>query len=235
MTRNMTRALVVLGAGAALLLLAAATMAQPGFGPGGRGHGGPPSIDAIFGKLDANQDGKLTKDELPERAAEKLMVADADGDGAVTKEELEQARPGRGGGGGFGGPGGPPPIESLFERFDKNGDGKLTQDEVPEWCAERLMKADADGDGAVTKEELEQARQKLGGEFADKLFERLDANADGKLTKDELPPRLADKLMQAEADGDGALTKDELKAAREKLGPRPGAGRFRGGPGGPPA
>ncbi|MBM3501191.1 MAG: hypothetical protein FJX74_21280, partial [Armatimonadetes bacterium] len=155
------------------------------------------------------------------KLADKLAAADANGDGQVTKEELQQARPGRGGG--PGGPGGPPSIDQVFERFDLNRDGKLTKDELPEPVAERIMKADADGDGAVTKEELEQARRKMGGRFIDKLFERFDANQDGKLTKEELPAQFAEKLMQADADGDGAVTKEELQAAREKLGPRPGA------------
>jgi Ca2+-binding EF-hand superfamily protein len=109
--------------------------------------------------------------------------------------------------------GGPPPIDRIFERFDANKDGRLTQDELPAQVAERIMEADADGDGAVTKEELEQARQKLGDRFLDRLFERFDANADGKLTPDEVPPRLADRLMKADADGDGGVTKDELRAA----------------------
>ena len=282
MKRNMVRLTMALAAALGLLLVAATTFAQPppGFGAG-RGHGGRPSAEAIFQKLDANQDGKLTKDELPERAADKLLQADADGDGALTKEELEQARPGRGfggpggaarfdevfagldknadgvltqdevpekladriaaadadgdgqvtkeelqavrpGRGGPGGSGGPPPIDQVFERSDANGDGKLTQDELPPQVAERIMKADADGDGAVTKEELEQARQAMGGQFADRIFERLDENRDGKLTQDELT-RFAEKLMEADADGDGAVTKEELQAAREKLGPHPGA------------
>jgi len=286
MKREMVRLTMALAGALALLLIAAMTFAQPDAGPGARrGHGGPPSAESILQKLDANQDGKLTEDELPESVAERIMQADADGDGAVTKEELEQARPGRGGGpggpggpggveglfaaldkngdgvltedevpekladklaaadangdgqvtkeelqqarpgrgGGPGGPGGPPSIDQVFERFDLNRDGKLTKDELPEPVAERIMKADADGDGAVTKEELEQARRKMGGRFIDKLFERFDANQDGKLTKEELPAQFAEKLMQADADGDGAVTKEELQAAREKLGPRPGA------------
>jgi len=49
-----------------------------------------PGIEQILKRFDANSDGKLTEDELPERMAERMMRVDANGDGAVTKEEFEE-------------------------------------------------------------------------------------------------------------------------------------------------
>jgi len=51
----------------------------------------------------------------------------------------------------------------LFERFDKDGSGSLTSDEVPARLWKRISKADADGDGAVTKAELKAAHKKCKG------------------------------------------------------------------------
>jgi hypothetical protein len=58
----------------------------------GRGPGmsGPPSIEMIFGRMDRNQDGKVSQDEAPGFIWERLSAADANQDGSVTKEELER-------------------------------------------------------------------------------------------------------------------------------------------------
>jgi len=222
------------------LLLAAVANAQPpkpkpGRPGEGRGRGGMPGIDELLKRFDANKDGKLTKDELPEQAAERIMRADVDGDGAVTKKELEEVRKRFTGGQRGGGEGrGMPNPEQLFKRLDADGDGKLSKKELPERFGQRIMQADANKDGIVTKEEFaEVAKRMAGGRggpggFPDtaQLFARADKNKDGKLTKDELPGPLAERLMKADADGDGALTKAELEEARKKAGarPRPDAG-----------
>ena len=45
--------------------------------------------ERIFTALDANKDGKLTKDELPDPLRERMGLADANGDGGISKQELE--------------------------------------------------------------------------------------------------------------------------------------------------
>ena len=134
-------------------------------GPGGRGR---PDAAQSFQRLDKNQDGKLTRDELPERIADRIMAADTDGDGAVTQAELEAAGARMGGRRGPNAQGrqgrqGRPDPAQMFAHLDKNQDGKLTKDELPERMAERLMAADTNGDGAITKAEFEAAREKMGG------------------------------------------------------------------------
>ena len=86
-------------------------------GPGGpegqRGPGGPGGQGGnLLGRLmenDKNGDGKLQKDELPERMQQVMERADTNGDGALDKAELDEmaARMRERGPGGPGGPGGP--------------------------------------------------------------------------------------------------------------------------------
>ncbi|OAV84605.1 hypothetical protein PTTG_31163, partial [Puccinia triticina 1-1 BBBD Race 1] len=56
-------------------------------------------------------------------------------------------------------------LDTLFRQFDRDKDGKLSGDELPREWKERLLKADADGDGSVTREEIQQglARRRRGG------------------------------------------------------------------------
>ncbi len=82
---------------------------RPAAGPGGQrgagagGSGFDPS--AIFNRMDANSDGKVTKDELPPERQGFFSNMDSDGNGEVTLDEFKQAMQKMGGGGG-GRPGG---------------------------------------------------------------------------------------------------------------------------------
>src|SRR5262249_9578925 len=93
-----------------------------GFGRGRGPRGGGLTADQIVERLmsfDKNKDGKLSKDELPERMQDLFTKGDLNKDGFLDKDEIKklaEARaragsfPGRGGRGGPGGrfgPGGP--------------------------------------------------------------------------------------------------------------------------------
>jgi Ca2+-binding EF-hand superfamily protein len=104
---------------------------------GDKGKGDKGNPREFFERLDANKDGKLSKDEVPERMRDNVKGLDANNDGAISLEEFVQT-------GRFGKapPGTPPPggsgaaqretFETLFDRTDSNSDGKLTKSEVPE-------------------------------------------------------------------------------------------------------
>ncbi len=97
------------------------------------------------------------------------------------------------------------------------------------------MAADANGDGAVSPEELRSAmprpERRLRAENVSpeerrqRMIERLDANGDGKLQVDELPERMRGAFRGADTNADGVLSVEEMQQAREAL---------RGRRGGPP-
>ena len=107
-----------------------------------------------------------------------------------------------------------------FQELDANGDGQVTREEMQARRAERFTKADANGDGQLSVEEMQAAGQQKVNDRVTKMFERNDANKDGFLSPDELPkPRRADKMFdRMDADSDGAISEQEFADAKEKMG-----------------
>ncbi|MBN1344737.1 MAG: EF-hand domain-containing protein [Phycisphaerae bacterium] len=173
---------VAAGIGAACLAcvaLAQGPEGKPGDGPDqgwqgrrgghhpGRGHFRPP-VPPLMVALDADKDGELSAEEIANAAAA-LKALDTDGDGKLSREEIRPKFVGQGPQAGFGGPGrgrGPAPGgEGFVERImshDKDGDGKVTKDELPGRAQRLIERGDTNGDGAIDKEEA----QKMAEEFA---------------------------------------------------------------------
>ena len=94
--------------------------------------------------------------------------------------------------------------------MDKNSDGALTPEEVPELLWARLSMADSNNDGKVTFEEARANTPERpgGGEF----FKRADQNNDGKISKDEVPAEAWERLGKLDKNNDGAVSKEEIAA-----------------------
>jgi Ca2+-binding EF-hand superfamily protein len=125
------------------------------------------NASAALLKLDKNEDGKLTPDELRPQFA---------GPGGPGHGGPGFERPGPGGRG-FGGPrpdgdrpqppqaDGHPPAQDMIQRLmnmDADGDGKITKEEMPERMRGMLERIDTNGDGAIDKEEAEKMAQRFG-------------------------------------------------------------------------
>ena len=132
---------------------------------GGGGGGGPRIGEGMAKLLDANKDGKVSRDEFA-KVLTIFDLLDTNKDGELTQEELNgffravndaqnQAQNQATGG---------VDVNNLFTNSDKNKDGKLTPDELTN---ERLFKRlDLNKDGSVTREEAEQALKQLAEERA---------------------------------------------------------------------
>lgn len=194
---------------------------------------------ALFEQLDADKDGKLTKEEVGQDRARffdrMVRIGDKNEDGALTKEEFSAGsqpaeRPAQ--------PGDDNDrrtqfrarfIESIFKRSDSNGDGKLTLDEVPEQYKD-IVRATFNQlgkklDGALTLDEFQRgfpARQRpaVGREPSVRAVRVLDTNGDGKLSKEELS-KAVEQFDKLDRDGDGQLDGEELSGLRVRPNPNP--------------
>ncbi|HBA83018.1 MAG TPA: hypothetical protein DCZ95_02885 [Verrucomicrobia bacterium] len=158
---------------------------------------------SIFQKMDgADQDGKITADEMKARQAEWFAVLDADGDGVVLVEEMQAGSFSEMDGADqdgliteeelavfFVGPekleqykaieAGEYPVSIyVVEAVDQNGDGVVVIEEFVPVVKARFQQMDADQDGKVTQEEFKASRQRM--------HEKHDADRDGRLTIDEM-------------------------------------------------
>jgi len=110
-----------------------------------------------------------------------------------------------------------------FEETDKNGDGKVTIDEVRSTAAERFAAADANKDGVLDASEVPALAPNGGGRRGGPSLEMFDANHDGKVTADEFTTHMVQRATQVDVDGDGVVTAQEWRSQ---------GGRWMGGPGG---
>lgn len=106
---------------------------------------------------------------------------------------------------------------AMFSAADANGDGAVTRDEILAFMAARQKAVDTDGDGFVTKEEMQAAMAERMKEriarMTDKRFERLDKDGDGKLSVAERDQSAkVDRMMKhLDKDGDGKISKAEAE------------------------
>jgi Ca2+-binding EF-hand superfamily protein len=130
-----------------------------------------------------------------------VAAIDADGDGTITAEEIDGA-------------------SKALKALDKNGDGKLSDDET-----RPSFGGGPGGPGGFGGA--------FGGGSPEAMVNRImesDKNKDGKLAKDELSERMQPLFDRADADKDGFVTKEELTKSLPQGG---GFAPPGGGPGGP--
>jgi len=113
-----------------------------------------PLRDPIARLLDADGDGALSAEEL-KGAGAALLSKDTDKDGALSREELKA--------GGLGGEEGAPRRGGMLARFDSDGDGRISRDEAPEWLKQGFGEIDRNGDGFLDEEELRAMRGRRRG------------------------------------------------------------------------
>lgn len=135
------------------------------------------------------------------------QALDTDRDGSISASELAAA------------------AKSL-QALDRNGDGRLTSDEVRPQMGGRGGRGRGEGPGESAGPDAEELV---------KTLMAFDKNSDGQLAKDEVPERVQSLFERADADKNGALSAEEIRKSAQAAsgGSRGrGEGEGRGGPGG---
>lgn len=123
------------------------------------------------------------------------------------------------------GPGGPetagPPEGAQLKNFDLDGDGCLTRDELDRALHAEFAKYDMDRNGTLSAAEtrpLNDQRRKEGSV----LSPAFDWNADSRVDFKEFANQWLSLFDRLDADGDGSLTEHEM--TRPSMGPPGGPG-----------
>ncbi|WP_264212857.1 EF-hand domain-containing protein [Leisingera thetidis] len=133
-------------------IVAAATVTAGGAALAkGFGHHG---ARMSFEEIDADGNGEVTKAEIQAMKDAHFARADADGDGKLTLDEMQARAQERAN----------ERAARMLERFDKDADGALSKEELPQprRAGKKFDRMDADGSGGISKQEFDEARMHHG-------------------------------------------------------------------------
>jgi Ca2+-binding EF-hand superfamily protein len=189
------------------LIVAACAAALLGVSGAALAQSGPPHPHA--GRLmshDGNGDGAVTRAELDAARASEFARLDADRDGALTGEELRAAHQGHRGHGPGEGP-----------RPDANNDGTVTREEFLARPNAMFDAMDANDDGVLSSAEMAEHRSHRGRSDHRRRRGpdpvRFDSNRDGRITQAEFSTGGQMIFERLDADDDGRITQEEADAA----------------------
>jgi len=132
--------------------LLAIGLASLGLGAHAQHHRGHDRAGAMMDAVDGDGDGVITRAEVETMRGEKFAKADENADGAVSLDEMqafhEAQRAARQAA----------RLQQRFDKMDADGNGTISDAEFGARMVSRFEQADRDGDGEVSEAEREAAR-----------------------------------------------------------------------------
>lgn len=96
---------------------------------------------------------------------------------------------------------------------DTNGDGVVTTEEIQSRHAEQFQAADADNDGALDVDEMQNAMLRW---RAQRRVQALDTDGDGKVSAEEYQAPMRWHLSRLDRDDDGEIGREEMRGKRHQ-------------------
>ena len=111
----------------------------------------------------------------------------------------------------------------MFETFDANEDGRITQAEIDAFRKGQFDEHDANKDGKLTLQEYQNLWLSVMRERMVDAFQRHDDDGNAEVTLEEFSERFSRMVRRMDNDGDGAITRDDLRSRfGNRGGPRDG-------------
>lgn len=107
---------------------------------------------------------------------------------------------------------------SLFDRADADGDGKVTRAEYVTAREAQFGRMDRNGDGVVSKADFPRAAKRPAAQGRlDQFIAEADVNRDGAVSKDELSQASVPVFDRADTNHDGTIDQAEAAAFKANL------------------
>jgi len=146
--RSSLRSSLLFSGSLALAIAAGAAWAQTTTGTAGTtattGEDQSQRVEEMFKRIDTDGDGMISKAEMENWRDNVVFALDANHDGKVTRAEVEQ---------GVAPDTNPQDIAAFFERYDANNDGAIDKAELKNGGDARFQTADSNSDGELSIEE----------------------------------------------------------------------------------
>lgn len=114
-------------------------------------------------------------------------------------------------------------FRDLLETFDRDDDGRITQEEVDRFRSERLAEFDENDDGELGMQEYRALWMDAMRERMVRRFQNYDRDGSGAIEQDEFQRQTQDFVAMRDRDGSGAIDSDDFQLSeRQREGRAPG-------------